>query len=211
MSNQLVGYNVVLAARQFNPSVFNQLWLVRNNLLAEDDLEPGWVFTEPLIQVKTSQFALLVVPDQLQFVPLTQGESEEPLIKEKIGQIVSKLPHTPYTAIGFNFVWHMIPEDTGVAALSRRLFFKETGGFFKQFDADDSQFGGYASKNMFGFRQKVDVKPVSVQDEPRERLQFAFNYHKELIESVDPIVDIQELLGHWNHAKTASLQILESI
>src|SRR5207248_54900 len=101
-----------IAARQLNPSVFNQLWLVRNELVGEGELEPGWVFTEPLVQVRTRQFVLLVVPEQLQFVPLIEGEAVEHLIMDKVGRIVTRLPHTPYTAIGFNFVWHMVPEET---------------------------------------------------------------------------------------------------
>jgi len=216
MSIQLVGYNVVIAARQFNPSIFNLLWLVRNELIREDDLVPGSIFTEPLIQINTRQFALVVVPDQLQFAPLNQdplaeGELIQQLIIAKVGRIVSRLPHTPYTAIGFNFVWHMVPDDVSVRQLTRELFFKNDSVFFRQFDTDDAKFGGYASKGILGCRLRLDIKPAIVSEQGTDVIQFAFNYDKPLIAEVDAVAAVEEMLGHWDEAKTTALRIVESI
>jgi hypothetical protein len=84
MSVQLIGYNVVIAARFFNPSVFNQLWLVRNGLVKEEEFENACVFTEAFVQIKTPRFLLTVVPEQLQFLPLNQNKLEQEVIVEKL-------------------------------------------------------------------------------------------------------------------------------
>ena len=41
MPSELVNSNVVIAAQQFNPSVFSQIWLFRNNIVREDELLEG--------------------------------------------------------------------------------------------------------------------------------------------------------------------------
>jgi hypothetical protein len=209
MKSQLVGSNVVIAARHFNPSVFNQLWLFRNELVSEEEFEPGSVFTDVFVQVKTPRFVLLVVPDQLQFVPLKQDEDDEHLIEEKVGRIIELLSHTPYIAVGLNFVWHMNLDDLDIRGLTRQLFFKADSAFFKEFDTDDAQFGGYASKDMFGCRFKVDIKPITVLEEPRERVQFAFNYHKDIMHPIKVVQEIKEVLGHWNEARAESERLVK--
>jgi hypothetical protein len=208
MKSQLVGSNVVIAARYFNPSVFNQLWLHRNELINEKEFETGSVFTDGLVQVKTPTFVIMVVPDQLQFVPLKQDDEDEGLIVGKIGRIVELLLHTPYTAVGFNFVWHMQLADLDIRQLTRKLFFKAESAFFKEFDTPDAQFGGYASKDMFGCRLKVDIKPITVLEEPSERVQFAFNYHRDMTSSVDVVREIRDVLEHWNDARAEAERIV---
>ena len=37
MSSELINSNVVIAAQQFNPTVFSQIWLLRNKILRKDD------------------------------------------------------------------------------------------------------------------------------------------------------------------------------
>jgi len=214
MSIQLAGANVIIAARQFNPTVFSQMWLVRNELLVEEDFGPGYLFSEAVVQMTTPQFLLLVAPNQLQFTPSDQVEGQQALILDKVGRIVNRLPHTPYVAIGLNFVWHMLPEQVGVEQLSRELFFKEDSELYRRFDAENARFGAYLSRDIFGCRMKLDIKPISVDGEAMggpHRLQFAFNFHRDLAESADSVRRIEEMLGRWDEARTESLQIVEAL
>ena len=59
--------NVVIIARQFNPSIISQHWLIKNNILAEDDFEDGSVFSPVMVNVQSKVCHILVLPDQLQF------------------------------------------------------------------------------------------------------------------------------------------------
>jgi hypothetical protein len=211
MKSRLVASNVVIAARHFNPSVFNQLWLYRNELVGEAEFEPGSVFTDAFVQVRTARYVVMVVPDQLQFLPLQQDEGEGNLILEKVGRIIELLPHTPYIAVGLNFVWHKNVDGLDIGQLTRRLFFNADSTFYREFDTPDAQFGGYASKAMFDCSLKVDVKPVTVPEEPTERVQVAFNLHKDITRPVDVVREIKDVLSRWDAVRAEAERIVKLI
>ena len=111
MRRERIGANVVVVAQHFNPSVVNQLWLVRHGLMAEEEFEPGSIFMDGLVQVCTRRFILLVTPEQLQIVPRVPDEEQDALIANAVGTVVRTLPHTPFRALGLNFTWHLVPDD----------------------------------------------------------------------------------------------------
>jgi hypothetical protein len=154
------------------------------------------------------------------------NESErQKIIEEKLGGIVSKLPHTPYTAIGFNFVWHITPEKSDMNTLSKKLFFKNDMPLFGGFDTEDARFGSYLSPDFLGCRLKLDIKPISIktqvisqvgvkaemQTQSQEKLQFAFNYDKQIVLSSTPVEQITDMLKLWDKMKTESLNIISSL
>lgn len=214
MNIQLAGANVIIAARQFNPSVFSQMWLVRNELLAEEDFGPGYLYSEAFVQMATPHFLLLVVPSQLQFTPGEQTEHQQALIQEKVGRIIERLPHTPYVAVGLNFVWHLSDERRRIEQLSRELFFKEGSDIYRRFDAADAKFGAYLSRDFGGCRLKLDIKPIALEESDRgdaQRLQFAFNFHRDLTDGEQSVQRIQEMLGRWDEVREESSQIVASL
>lgn len=202
MRRELVGSSVVVVAQNFNPSVTSQLWLVRNGVVPEGDFLPGCIFTDLLVQVRTRRFGLLFTPEQFQFVPALGEENSPALVQETIGHIVETLPHTPYRALGLNFTWHVIPEDGDVAALSRRLFFTAGRPLFRDFDAPDASFGAYLSRDLLGFRLKLDVKPVTVPTATAaaHRLQFLYNFHADLSEGEEAVARLRHHLRRWGEA-----------
>jgi hypothetical protein len=191
------------------------MWLVRNGLLVEEDFGPGYLYSEAVVQMATPQFLLLVLPNQLQFTPNEQIDNQQVLIQEKVGRIVASLPHTPYIAIGLNFVWHMSNEERGIERLSRELFFKEGSDLYRRFDFPNAQFGAYLSRDFGGCRQKLDIKPITLDESGQEgggqRLQFAFNFHLDLKDEAQSSHRIQELLGRWDEVREESRQIVESL
>lgn len=203
MRRELVGSSVVVVAQSFNPSVTNQLWLVRNDVVPEGDFLPGCIFTDLLVQVRTKQFSLLFTPEQFQFVPAPSEENPHALIQETIGRIVEMLPHTPYRALGLNFTWHLTPEGGDVTALSRRLFYIAGRPLFRDFDAPDASFGAYLSRDLLGFRLKLDIKPMTVPPStsgPAQRLQLLYNFHADLSEVGEPVARLQQHLRRWEEA-----------
>jgi hypothetical protein len=209
MSWTQVGSVVVVAARQFNPSVITQLWLVRNGLLVDDDFLPGCIFTDVIVQVRSRRFHMLIVPEQLQFVPAVPPEEEQGQIVDSLGRLVATLPHTPYTALGLNFAWHLRLGERNVSQVTRELFFQRGIPLFANFDREDAHFGGYLSKDYLGFRLKLDVKPVIVQEEGRNenRVQFAFNFHADLT-----VADqIEDRLLRWNEVRQEAERIIDAV
>jgi len=212
MPIELARSNLVITAHQFNPSIFSQLWLVRNEIVREDEFSAGCLFSDQAVNVESEQFGLLVVPPQMQFVPKAPPDRQADLVSEKVGAIVRTLPHTPYNAIGLNFLWHVEPEHGDVAALTRKLFYDPDRRICQLFDAEDARFGAYFSKDMLGCRLKLDVTPITrqTQDERRELVQFAFNFHLDLPQEANQIIAaIDRQLRIWDDAAAEAARIVE--
>src|SRR5579875_3202168 len=205
------GSTVVVVAQQFNPSVISQLWLVQHGLLGEDEFQPGCIFTDMFVQVRSRQFHMLVVPEQLQFVPNVPAGEEQDLLVDKVGTIIQTLPHTPFRALGLIFNWFLVPPDGDVAKLTRQLFFREEPALYRHFATEDAHFGAYLSKDSLGFRLKLDAKPILVPGEngPQARVLFAFNFHADLKE--DSAQQIQTCLLQWDNARREAEILIDSV
>ena len=212
MSNKLVGWNVVIAAHQFNPSIVSQTWLLKHKLVTEEDFRQGYMFTDALVQIQGEQFNFLLVEEQLQFQPKVEKEREQELILSRVGAFVTELPHTPYKAVGLNFLWNVTPDLESVRDLSRRLFFREETPLFRNFEAEDAKFGAYFSRDVLGCRLRLEVKPIllSVGGVGQEHLHFAFNFNLDLGESEDPVASIESMLAKWDDAKRETIRIVQS-
>ena len=214
MRRELVGSSVVVVAQNFNPSMTSQLWLVRNGVVPEGDFLPGCIFTDLLVQVRTRRFSLLFTPEQFQLVPAPGEDNPHALMQETIGRIVEMLPHTPYRALGLNFTWHLTPEGGDVAALSRRLFFSSGRPLFRDFDAPDASFGAFLSRDLLGFRLKLDVKPVTVPPAATsgtQRLQLLYNFHADLPEGEEAVARLQQHLRRWGEAAETARRSVASL
>jgi hypothetical protein len=214
MPYTLVGSNVVIVARQFNPSVFSQLWLVRNGIVSEGDFVVGSLYSDEVAKIETRRFGLLVIPPQLQFQPRVAVEEEAQLVAGTVGAIIRTLPHTPYAAAGMNFAWHVWSEDGDMHRLSQALFLRPDGPFSEVFgDCDDAMFGGYFSKDVLGCRLRLDVKPVDFPSGAglvQQRLQLAFNFQVGPFGG-DAVPVIDEHLHRWEQLKEESLRIVTQI
>lgn len=206
----IVNANAIIVAQQFNPSIITQLWLVRNDILTEDDFREGCISSPMLSQINSREFSLLTMPNRLQFTPNDVAGENGNLVTTKLGGIVSRLPHTPYSAIGLNFTWHLDPEERKINELTRTIFYRDIP-LFREFDTEDARYGGYLSKNVLGCRLKLDIKPIIMSIPTRkEYLQLAFNFHLDLTGD-NPADEILSLLNHWNEAQGLSSQIVGTL
>jgi hypothetical protein len=161
-------------------------------------------------QINSKQFSLLTLPDRLQFTPNDVTDENGNLVTTKLGNIVTRLPHTPYSGIGLNFIWHLDPEDTGIKEFTKAIFFHDNP-LFREFDTEDARYGGYLSRNIFGCRLKLDVKPITtISPAKKEFLQFLFNFHLDLI-SDNRVQEIISLLAQWDEAKNMSSRIVRTV
>jgi hypothetical protein len=205
------GSAIVIVAQQFNPTIFTQNWLTEQNILGRDDLLEGSLFSDFVVQVRSRSFQLLVLPEQLQFVPSVPGPEQQQFIQEKVGAMVNLLPQTPYKAIGLNFAWNLIPSDGDIARLSRELFFVPDRPINRIFDTSDSHYGAYFSKDVGPFRMKLDIKPtlISVHDLLERRMQFAFNFHADLDSGA--VSHIHDALRHWDDAVQQTERVVDAV
>ena len=207
MKPNLAQASVVIVAHHFNPSVVNQLWLADHDVVLRPEFQPGSVFTDMMVNVSSKKFSLLVAPDQLQFAPRVPMEEQQDLLDERLAKLIETIPHTPYSACGLNFAWHLKPED--IASFSRRLFFVGDSPLHSSFDSDSSRFGGYMSCDKLGGRLKLDAKPITAKspDGDFELMQFGFNFHFDLVQP-NPAEQIPAILSKWNDAFSISSEIM---
>ena len=133
------------------------------------------------------------------------------LLSERLGGIVALLPHTPYTGVGLNFVWHVFPDNETVGSLCRRLFYAGEKPLYQGFDKDNARFGAYMSMDWNGYRLRLDAKPILLAppDAPQtELVQLAFNYHLQVAGRPEPWKDIVSAFSQWRPAYENSLSIV---
>ena len=207
----LVGQNIVLVAQNLNPTIFSQLWLVRNKVFQEDDFNgQNFIFTPAAVNIDTADLNFLVMPERLQVAMKSDDMSKA---TTKLETTVSSLPHTPYRAVGFNFDWASEPRDAAKYGKDVRNMFLADGNPLRSFfSPEDARFGSYMSVNKFDMRLKLDIKPSIVikNDKPIEVLLMNFNYHKD-IDQADPAKDIIKSLRNLQMAREFTVQLAKEI
>jgi hypothetical protein len=184
LQKELKVQSIVILAQNFNPSVFNQHWLVSNNFLDEKDILPNSLFTPAFAQIISSKCNLLVLPEQLQFSS-TNLDYTETNLNNCLIPILRKLQETPYKAVGINFNWFINDEgNKTICDLSRELFYRKDSDIYSKFDTNDARFGIYLSKDFDGVRLKLDIKPIKFAEIGssivKDYIQLSFNFHMDL-------------------------------
>jgi len=212
------GTSVVLVANEINLSIFKPIWLGQTNILRPDELAGDCVISPGALQIPTTQFNLLVLPNQLQLAFAEMGDEVviEPL-NRVLGGILRNLPHTPFVALGINFDFFVGPNDLGrFADWSKDLFASRSALAVCENPADNLRFGAYFSLDSEGMRLKINVRPIKgavAAPKVVEQLQtaaewmhFNFNYHLDL-NSAAPAQNALETLVKWSSvaAKTRSI------
>lgn len=219
MALRLVNSSAVVVAQHFNPSVTGQYWLIQNKIVLPQELQVGAIFSDMIVQVPTRDFHLLITQESCQFTFPTPATDErraeqQALLKERLGTLVSLLPHTPYTAIGLNYVWHLFPDSETIGSKCRQFFFLPGKPLYTIFDQGDARFGSYMSMDWGGYRLRLDARPIIcvLPDAPQtEVIQFVFNYHRNLAGTPNPSSGIIDALNQWNVTWKNSLSIMETI
>lgn len=184
MTPGMVEKNITVIADAFNPSVFSEYWLRKELIIAEScQVSPGSIFTPQFVNLMTSQFTLIVNPGQLIYAPIQKNEIDP------LANIVSKLIHIPYKAVGINFTYIAdIFNESGINT-SRSYFLSNTNPLHTEFPSEDSRFGAYLSKKYKESRLKLTILPVilgsispidGVPSKEIEKLNYQFNFHHDL-------------------------------
>jgi len=169
----------------------------------EDEFAEGSLFTEMAVQAEARDFRLVAMPEMIQFALKTSAASPGELVRERVGGIATALPHMAYKAIGMNFHWRAeVEEGIDFAAEVHRMFVPQHSPLYNLFEQGGARFGGYMSKDVFGVRLKLDVKPVKREADGRlvEGLVYQFNFHLDLDQD-DPLLGIQGALERWEDAE----------
>jgi len=195
---------IVLTANVFNPSIFTETWLVKNNLVPDDALTGPRIFTQEFAQFQTSEMQVLVIPPKMQIVFTIGDNGKSDSIIEFAARVVDLLPQTPYQALGLNFDYFVAPpEGHDFQKYNRALLAGDADGLLKEFSSPDARFGRYFSKNYEEARLRLSILPIKDGLEPskqEERMKFSFNfsYDVEAVESAERPKRLVARINEWS-------------
>lgn len=208
--------SIVLTAENFNPSIFSQLWFVQEGLFAAGDFQGPSMSTPDLAQHVIGKMRVLVIPPKLDFSFPPDDELSGQKACETVRKVSELLPHTPFQALGLNCIYSVRFESVAdVPGITGRLFFPSDSPLRSEFASGDSRFGGYFSKDIFGARLRLDIKPGRQDGESSDKqlLTVNFNLHTglQLPDKVKRLQAISERLEHWSAYHAKCLAIVETI
>ena len=211
--SRYAGHNVVIVARNFNPTIFSQLWLVKHGIFSEKEVEENFVLTPIAVNLNTSEFAFLAVPDRIQLSFPNDQVDFKSLINRTLVNIIIKLPHTPYQAIGFNFSWILHPKDAeDFEKISRQVFVSSGNPISKHFISKGSRFGAYMSTDVPMGRLRLEIKPTMGPSSAgsQECLHLAYNFTRDLKDEQKDL-QIMDFFKQWDIAHSMALEITEEM
>lgn len=209
MAVELVNASAVIVAHDVNLSIFRPPWLRDQGILTDDELQGDVVATPVVVRIGARGFELTVLPDRLQFRPALQSDNANSDLLRVLGGIVSALPHTPFTAMGFNFGYRIIqPKGIDFAQWNRSRFASPVAFAVIPSGAQGTaHYGTYFSFDALDMRVKVDLKPIRKEG---FAMHSDFNFHRDLPQ--DPsIAEILRYLANWNTAALIAHEIAEKI
>jgi len=202
--------DIVIVAKSFNPTIFSQLWLVRENIVSEAAFAGEHLFSPIMVNFSTNDFQMLIVPDRLQLTFSENATDKPEIIRQVPEAIVKKLSHTPFVAVGFNFRLVFTPNNKEkYVELAKYFIVADANPISDFFDSSDARFGFYYSKDFMNMRLKLDIKPTSRIDQAgvkNELLSLNFNFHKDL-DSEDKGAQLLSVLGAWTESEKHCAEI----
>jgi hypothetical protein len=193
-TNSLVGRNIKVVAKGFNPPLFTEYWLKKENFVPENlEILPNAISTPQFVQISSKKFNLLVLPDQLQF----NITDDSILGIEFIKTLAEKEKELKliYRAMGFNFDYFVPDED-----IKHGLFFVPANKLFQEFKVADAKYGTFISKNFENSRLSLSVKPskaLNPKGIESDVFHYSFNYHFDLTKGDSKSIIISNL-NKWN-------------
>lgn len=215
MYETMSNHNIVVVAKNLNPSIFSQNWLIKRGIFSEGDIEGAFLFSPMAVNVQTPQVELLIVPERLQLKFRTDDDHDE-INKRIIGNIVTALPETPYTGMGLNIDWIITPHDQSEFPNAiREMFMSDKNPLESKFSNRDARFGVYMSMDMLEMRLKLNIKPIKSvigkEKIEKEGLSFNFNFDKRIDNQEKAVDIIMETLNKWSQAKEDSEKMVKEI
>lgn len=154
--------SLTISANYFNVSVFRESWLLSENILKPEDVDPTKSFFSPnFIHVENPNFELLIRPPAL---TIDLKENSNIIFFEIANKIIDKLPHLDY--LGLQIETTFLIEDFD-ETLGKNFFYNSNNSLFKFFSNEEEKprFGAYLSKEIFNGRLKIQANPALVLQE----------------------------------------------
>jgi len=165
----LSGVNIVVLARNYNPSIVSKEWLFQKNIVK--DTVTNFAHTPPFSLVETERFSFVLDENRLQVSLKTITPEGIEGLPKIAADFVSCLPETPFVAVGFNYSFYMSKESTRLETL-----FSPNDAKLKELFSEDYEIG-----SMVSFRFKEFVVTMSTPPPKGEttKMTISFNFHSD--------------------------------
>jgi len=165
----LSGTNIVILARNYNPSIVSKEWLYEKNIVRETVI--NFVHTPPLSVVETERISFVLDENRLQIsLKSITTESIESLPKIA-ASFVSCLPENPFVAVGFNYSYNIPKETSRLKAL-----FALDDTKIKELFSENCEVGLIVSFPFKAFIARMTAPPIRGKI---TRIMIDFNFHSD--------------------------------
>ena len=222
MEGKLVSSSIVVVANDVNLSILRPPWFSKTKIFTEEELSGNIIISPVLVQITSENFEFAAFPNRFQLTLTPSNPNPQTDIERVIKGIVSVLPETPYTAIGFNFDYLVTSENRGsFYCWEQKLLASEFANTIAPDGDKEVRFGSYFSFDILGFKLKLDIKPkiaqrgidkISNSWVPGQKLAgLHLNFHKSVSDSSKPHESIIETLSAWESISEYAKQIINNI
>lgn len=165
----LEGINIVILAKNYNPSIVSKEWLYEKNIVRET--ARNFVYTPVFSLIETERISLVLTEDKLQIsLRNISPENIESLPGIAI-KFVSDLPETPYTAVGFNYDYHAPKASSHLEAL-----FSPDEAKLRELFSRDYEIGGAVLFQFKEFTARMSAIPARGKS---AKMAIHFNFHSD--------------------------------
>jgi hypothetical protein len=174
-------------ANKHNPAIASKDWLTQKNIIEEEITK----FTHlPVVSlIETENFELVVDLDRLQLSIKKISPENLETLPQIIFKYMSKLPETPYTAIGFNYSYHIEIDQMKLKNLLLINDKKLTEIFTESY-----MFGILVKFQYKDFKVTLTLNPINGT---KIKVDFNFHFESNKIESL-----LKNLYEHSQTKKT---------
>ncbi len=165
----LEGINVVILAKNYNPSIVSKEWLYEKDIVRET--ARNFVHTPAFSLVETERISLVLTEDRLQISLKSISSENIESLPDIATKFVSHLPETPYTAVGFNYDYHAPKASTSIETL-----FSPDEAKLGELFSQDYEIGGTVLFQFKEFVVRMSATPVKEGD---SKMAIHFNFHSD--------------------------------
>lgn len=153
MSFPLVNSNITIIAKEHNPSIISQEWLMKKKLISEKVI--NFAQTPVFSVVETDSFDCVIDPERLFLNAKKPNEATLKRIQQIATDYTGILPEIPYKGIEMRFIYEIVGKNERL----KDLFIKNDDIFKKVF-SEEYKIGGVISYNFSEFSVKARFSPM---------------------------------------------------
>lgn len=193
---------IVILASSFNPSIVTKDWLIREGIVQEDAIKFANVPTFSLFE--SESFVITVTPDRFEVVlkiakPVDYRTHDLDSLASVAKTFVEKLPHTPYNAVGLNYIWLAEAEgDENISSILKEKFISDKERFSRLFPEKNYGVGSIIYFQHDGFKVKLAIEPYL---ETMKHITNNFNYQANTSDYKEIMKKIEMVKDNWDNSK----------